>query len=287
MISYPSFVLRSLNSENSPPEAPVPLNEAFALDFQGEAGLHMAGGGESFESLTTGFSWLPERDFRVTFRYELRDAGGVGQAVSANVVGQATRDITLLARLASTSASQRGQEDGALSFMGGAALRPRGHDRVGLFLYWSRQDQRQDVPGRDDVRTRTDTVSADSIFQVSPRIRYFLKAALAFSEDKPDGLPGVTTTTTLVQNRLEYRIGRRWDVTGEFRSVYLWQGHLSRVHLATEGGFWLNSGMRIGLGYAVALSRALAGEPAVTGGGFYLNLTSSANPILDLLRGAL
>ena len=118
----------------------------------------------------------------------------------------------------------------------------------------------------------------------SPRVSLFGRAALSYSTDQPAGLPSVSTTTTLAQARMEYRIGRRWDVAGEVRDVTLWQDHLRRDSLGLEWGFWANEEIRIGLGYGFTGSRPLEGEDTATRSGFYPNLTTKMNRILELRR---
>jgi len=263
----------------------LPAGDELSVDFRGEAGLKVAGPGDSFESLSSGLSWLPRENFRATFRYELRNADGFGQTFSAGAVGKPTEDMTLLARLEASDASQRGQDTTVVNFLGGLALRPLKRDDYGLLFAWKRSDRRQGGSGTgDEVRTRSDTLSADGVFEFTPRVRYFARAALTFSTDTPAGLPAVATTTTLAQSRLEYRLGRRWDVAGEVRDVFLWQDDLRRDSLGLECGFWASQDLRVGLGYGFTGSRPLEGEDPSIQQGFYFNLTTKLNRILELLK---
>jgi hypothetical protein len=263
----------------------LPVNEALSVDFRGEAGLRVAGPGNSFESVSSGLSWLPRESFRATFRYELRNASGFGQTVTAAAVGKPGDDVTLLARLDASDASQLGRATTMLDFLGGLALRPLKRDDFGLLFSWRRRDQRQGGLGPGDaVRTLSDTLSADGVFEFTPRVRYFARGALTFTTDAPPGLPSVATTTTLAQSRLEYQVGRRWDVAGEVRDVTLWQADLRRDSLGLEGGFWATADIRIGLGYGFTSSKPLEGEDPSIQRGFYLNLTTKLNRILELLK---
>jgi len=261
----------------------LPVKETLSVDFRGEAGLSVDGPGQTFESLSTGLSWLPNERLRTTLRYELRDAAGFGQTLTASAVGKPGDDVTLLARLTASDARQSGQDSTKVSLMTGLAWRPLRRDDFGLLFAWNHRDHKQGGQV-DRVRTLSDTLSADGVLELSRRARWFGKIALSFADDKPSGLPSVSTTTTLVQSRLEYRLGRRWDVAVEVREHYLWEDSLRRDHLGMECGFWATENLRVALGYAFTGADPLEGSETVTRSGLYLNLTSKLNGILDLLR---
>jgi uncharacterized repeat protein (TIGR01451 family) len=263
----------------------LPVSEELSVDVRGEAGLRVAGSGDDFESLSSGLSWLPREDFRATFRYELRSADGFGQTVSAAAVGKPGEDVTLVARLAASDASQMGRDTTVVDFLGGLALRPLHRDDYGLLFAWKRSDRRQGGLGPGgDVRTLSDTYSADGVLEFTPRVRFFGRMALTDTTDTPPGLPAVATTTTLAQSRLEYQLGRRWDVAGEVRDVILWQTDLRRDSLGLECGFWATGDLRLGLGYGFTSSKPLETEDPSIKQGFYFNLTTKLNRILELLR---
>jgi len=164
-------------------------------------------------------------------------------------------------------------------------VRPLRRDDFGLLFTWNRRDRRQSGEGPgDEVRTLSDTLATDTVFEFTQRLRAFGKAALTHTTDQPAGLPVVSTTTTLGQGRLEYRIGRRWDLAGEVRDVTLWQDRLRRDSFGLEWGFWANEDFRVGLGYGFTGSRVLEGADTQVRRGFYLNLATKMNRILDLLR---
>jgi hypothetical protein len=200
-------------------------------------------------------------------------------------VGKPSEDVTLLARLEVSDASQNGQGTTLVDLLSGLAVRPLKHDGYGVLFSLHHRDQRQGnlAPG-NQVRVLTDTLSADSVFQMTPNTRFFAKGALTYSQDEPLGLPMVPTTTTLFQSRLEYRFGKYFDAAGEVRNVIQWQDSLHRNSLALEWGFWAIEDLRIGLGYGFTQSVALEGTDESIKDGFYLNLTAKVNAILDLLR---
>jgi hypothetical protein len=261
----------------------LPVKETLSVDFRGEAGLSLDGPGDTFESLSTGLSWLPNDRLRTTLRYELRDAAGFGQTLTAAAVGKPGDDITMLARLTASDARQSGQGTTKVHLMTGLAWRPLLRDDFGLLFAWNHRDHKQGSHD-DDVRTLSDTLSADGVLELSRRARWFGKLAFSYADDKPSGLPSVSTTTTLVQSRLEYRLGGRWDVAAEVREHYLWQDSLRRDHLGIECGFWATGDLRVALGYAFTGADPLQGAETATQNGLYLNLTSKMNGILELLR---
>jgi len=265
--------------------ARFPVSDTLSVDARAEAGLHATGPGESFESVSTGVAWLPFENLRATLRYELRNMDGLGQTLVGGAVGKPSEDVTLLARLEVSDASQNGQGTTLVDLLAGLAVRPLKRDGYGALFSWHHRDQRQGnlAPG-NQVRVLTDTLSADSVFQLTPNTRFFAKGALTYSQDEPLGLPMVPTTTTLFQSRLEYRFGKYFDAAGEVRNVILWQDSLHRNSLGLEWGIWALEDLRIGLGYGFTQSVALEGTDESIKEGFYLNLSAKMNAILDLLR---
>ena len=264
----------------------LPVNDTLALDFQGEAGLGVEGPGDSFTSLSTGLAWLPRENFRGTLRYELRDAAGFGQTLSASAVGKPADDLTLLAQLTASDASQSGQDTTKVNLLAGLALRPLDRDDFGLLFSWRHRDQKQSGNGPgDDVRSLTDTLSADGVLEITPRLSWFGRVALSYNEDRPAGRASLSTTTSLLQSRLMQRLGRRWDVAGEVRTVYLWEDSLSRNHLGIEAGFWVHPDLRVAVGYGFIRSDPLEGAESATGSGIYVTVSTKLNRILKLLEG--
>ena len=262
-----------------------PLSDTLSADARAEAGLHASGPGESFESVSGGIAWLPMENLRATLRYELRNMDGLGQTLVGGAVGKPNEDLTLLARLEVSDASQNGEGTTLVDWLGGLAVRPLKHDGYGLLFSWHHRDQRQGnlAPG-NQVRVLTDTLSADSVFQLTEKTRFFAKGALTYSQDEPLGLPTVPTTTTLFQSRLEYRFGKYFDAAGEIRNVILWQDSLHRNSLGLEWGIWALQDLRVGLGYGFTQSVALEGADESIKSGVYLNISAKVNAILDLLR---
>jgi hypothetical protein len=262
----------------------LPVNDTFALDVTGEAGLHVTGQGESFKSLSSGFTWFPREALKTTFRYEVLNANGIGQTVTAGALGKPNDDLTLLARLTASDASQFGRGTTEVRFLGGLALRPLRRDDFGLLFTWERNDRRQNGPAiADNVRTRTDTVSTDGVVDLTAKLHFFGKVALSFVSDTPAALPTVSTTVSLGQTRLQYRFARRWDVAGEIRDLRPWDDDLRRDSFGTEVGFWATQDLRVGVGYGYTASKPIEGHEAAVQDGFYFNLTTKVHRILRLL----
>jgi hypothetical protein len=262
-----------------------PVTESLSVDARAEAGFHAAGPGESFESISTGVTWLPVEAFRATLRYELRNMDGLGQTLAGGAVGKPSDDITLLTRVEVSDASQNGQDTTLVDILTGMALRPLKRDDYGLLFAWRHRDQRQGSSGPgNQVRVLTDTLSTDAVFQLTPKVRCFGRAALTYSHDEPLGLPEVGTTTTLAQARLEYRFRKYFDLAGEARNVMLWQESLHRNSFGMELGVWALDQLRVGFGYGITQSRVLEGADESLQDGFYVNFSAKADAILDLIR---
>src|SRR4030095_7721160 len=99
-------------------------SETLSVDARGEAGYHASGPGESFESVSTGIVWIPVEQLRATLRYELRNMDGLGQTLAGGAVGKPSDDVTLLARVEASDASQDGQGTTLVDTLAGVGAEP-------------------------------------------------------------------------------------------------------------------------------------------------------------------
>jgi uncharacterized repeat protein (TIGR01451 family) len=264
----------------------IPVSDTLSLELGFERGFHVAGDGESFNSLTGGFGWTPVEDFRATARYEFRDRGGVGQLLSFGAAGRLRPGITTMARLQWAGGNFGGRSGSSLDAMAALAIRPLESDRVGLLFSYNHRSIFQDdadeltLPLRD----RIDSISADGYFQATSSLELYGRFALRFNANGQPDLPFVSTLTYLTQGRIQYRLSRRFDFAAEARLLMQPSSGTQRSVYGTELGFWAMPDLRLGVGY----NFTRAGEPEGTRSGlnarrgFYFTISSKLSNLFDL-----
>jgi uncharacterized repeat protein (TIGR01451 family) len=264
----------------------IPVSDTLSLELGFERGFHMAGDGESFDSLTAGFGWTPVEDFRATARYEFRDRGGVGQLLAFGAAGRLSQGITTMARLQYARGNFGGRSGSSLDAMAALALRPLASDRIGLLFSYNHRSifQEDGDEATLPLRDRIDSISADGYFQATAALELYGRFALRFNANGQPDLPFVSTLTYLTQGRVQYRLSRRFDWAGEVRLLLQPSSGTQRSVFGTELGFWVLPDLRVGAGY----NFTRAGEPAgVRSGlparrGFYFTVSSKLSNLFDL-----
>src|SRR5207249_2918612 len=82
----------------------IPVREHFNVEFGAERGQLLTGNDRSFNAGSLGFSWLPEKNFRTSTRYELRNLDGTGQIFTTGAAGRLSDGLTFLGRFQYSSA---------------------------------------------------------------------------------------------------------------------------------------------------------------------------------------
>ncbi|HEY0407068.1 MAG TPA: SdrD B-like domain-containing protein [Pyrinomonadaceae bacterium] len=264
----------------------IPVSDTLALEVGFERGFHLAGDGESFNSLTGGFAWTPVEDFRATARYEFRDRNGLGQLLAFGAAGRIRPGLTTMARLQYARGNFGGRNGSSLDGMAAIALRPLSTDRVGLLFSYNHRSIFQDDNDNATLplRDRIDSLSADGYFQATSALELYGRFALRLNANGQPDLPYVSTLTYLTQGRVQYRLTRRFDWAVEARLLMQPSSGTQRAVYGTELGFWVMPDLRVGGGY----NFTRAGEPAGarTGlparRGFYFTISSKLSNLFDL-----
>lgn len=273
--SSDSFAIVGLNHR-------LPLKKTFAFDFGYERGFHIAGTQKSFNNIHFGTNWTPSDSFKASARYELRDRQGLGQSFSVGAAGILKKGWTTLARFqfgkVSFNERQNRILDGHFSF----AVRPHDTDRYGmLFSYNYRNSFLSGRSGEAPTRLRADILSADAFYQFNPRLQFYMRTAAKVSGDGNQALPFASTSTFLVQNRIQYLLTNSFDVAGEMRTIFQPAAKSVRQNYGLEAGYWLNSDLRFGVGYNF---RKMS-EPNLANnsrGGIYFTVTTKLSNIFNL-----
>lgn len=264
----------------------IPVSDTLAVEVGFERGFHLAGDGESFDSLTGGFSWTPVEDFRATARYEFRDRNGLGQLLAFGAAGRISRGMTTMARIQYARGNFGGRDGSSLDAMAALAIRPLSTDRVGLLFSYNHRSIFQDDGDNATLplRDRIDSISADGYFQATSALELYGRFALRLNANGQPDLPYVSTLTYLTQARVQYRLTRRFDWAVEARLLLQPSSGTQRSVYGTELGFWALPDLRIGGGY----NFTRAGEPEGSRfglparRGFYFTISSKLSNLFDV-----
>jgi hypothetical protein len=260
------------------------LTKQVALDLGYERGFHLAGKGESFNSLHAGFQWTPVEGFRTTARYELRDRGGRGSVFTVGAAGRIGDNVTTLARLQLAESGFGGRGSSALSAQAALAWRPLHTDRVGLlFSYTRRSVEQEGVEGKDGTRDVADVLSSDAYYQATSDLELYGRFALKFSDTGTPDLAPVSSLTYLMQGRAAYRLGRYFDLAAETRQLFGVSSGTRRTSYGAEVGYWVLPDLRLGGGYNWTAAREPVADTFVRGrSGFYFTISSKLSNLFDL-----
>jgi uncharacterized repeat protein (TIGR01451 family) len=263
----------------------LPINKELSLELGFERGFHMAGNGESFNSVTVGLGWQPTKDFRSSARYEFRDRAGAGQLLAFGAAGRIRENITALSRFQFSRTAFEGRHGSSLEGTAALAYRPLKSDRAGLLFSFTHRSRIQDAVAGSSVETsdRLDSLITDGYFQATDRLEIYGRLALRLSANGQADLPFVSTFTYLTQGRAQYRLTPRFDWAVEMRRLTQPSSGTSRSVYGSEVGFWALPDLRVGLGYNFSAKREPAGfSPLPSKSGFYFTLTSKLSSLFDL-----
>jgi len=262
----------------------LPISKELSLELGFERGFHLAGEGESFNSASLGFSWLPAADFRANARYEFRDRAGRGQLVALGAAGRLGDGITTLGRLQFSRSGFEGRDASTLEGMLALAIRPLKSDRAGLlFSYTHRSLAQEGADESGETTDRIDSLATDGYYQVTKDLELYGRFALRFNANSQPGLPFTSTLTYLSQGRVQYRLTPRFDWAGEARFLMQPSSGTSRSVYGTELGFWAMADLRLGVGYNFTMAEEPGGamlSPARRG--FYFTISSKLSNLFDL-----
>ncbi|HEV2705704.1 MAG TPA: SdrD B-like domain-containing protein [Pyrinomonadaceae bacterium] len=265
------------------------LTKELSLDLAYERGIHLAGEGESFNSMSFGFGWQPTDNFRSNARYELRDRGGMGSILTFGAAGRLADNLTTLGRVQLSRAGFGGRDTSSLSATAALAWRPLHTDRAGLLFSYTRRDLTQETTTGTGgalsglTHDRSDSLSSDMYLQATRDLELYGRFALKFSDAGTPELAPVSTLTYMAQGRAAYRFARYLDAAGELRLLDQPSSRTRRTSFGTELGFWVLPDLRVGGGY----NWTGASEPSgglIVGGrrGFYFNISSKLSNLFDL-----
>lgn len=264
----------------------LPLTKTLAIDFGLERGMHLAGAGSAFTTGSAGFSWTPNANFRSSAKFDLRNQDGrLARIISLGAAGRVTEGITTLVRFQTSRAMFGKSENSSTDITGAAAFRPLHTDRYALLFSYNRRsfEQRGETLATP-TRDRQDTLSTDGLIEVKPGLEVYAKLALRFSDNGGPELLRASTTTFLVQGRVQKKVTEQIDVAIETRWLSQPVTGTSKQTVAAEVGYWVMRDLRVAAGY----NFTKAHEPnsdAVWGNkrGAYVTISSKLSRLFNLI----
>ena len=261
----------------------LPVTKQLSLEAGFERGFHLLGPNQSFNSVTAGFGWTPNSDFRASARYEYRDRGGVGKLFTVGAAGRLTSGITALSRFQLSRGSFEGRSTASTEGMAALAIRPLESDRFGLLFSYEHRSMTQTPLRLSPTRDRLDSLSTDAYHQLTRRLELYGHFALRLTANGQPDLPFVSTTSYLAQARAQYLMTSRLDWAIETRLLFQPSSHTSRTTYATELGFWVLPDLRVAGGYNFTGAQEPAGSNVLPRRrGFYFTISTKLSHLFDL-----
>jgi hypothetical protein len=260
------------------------LTKELSLDLGYERGFHLAGTGQSFNNLHFGFGWTPTEDFRATARYEMRDRGGLGSALTLGAAGRLADNITTMARVQFARAGLAGRDSSSFSAQAALAWRPLHSDDAGLlFSYTRRETSQTGTGGLGDNYERADVISSDGYYQLTKNFELYGRFALRYGADGTAELVRVSSLAYLAQGRAVYRLGRYFDAALETRQMFAPSSGTRRNSYGAELGYWVVPDLRLGGGYNLTSASETGGAAILNARrGFYFTISSKLSNLFDL-----
>ncbi len=264
----------------------LPINKKVALELGYERAFHLAGQGESYNNFTFGANWLPDEDFRSSFRYELRDRNGFGQLFSLGAAGRLKPGWTTLGNFQYGDIDFNGRKNTIVNGQLALAIRPHDTDKYGVLLSYKHRESffaTTEDGTQNDISH--DIFSVDGFHQTTRRLELYGRFATKFTADETPKLPYAYNLSLLSQGRARYQLTRSFDIAGEGRFLYQPYSGSSNRWFGIEGGYWATPELRLAGGYNFSRSKEVLGfnnNNVFDRDGFYFSISSKLSRMFDL-----
>ncbi len=241
------------------------------------------GGGDSY---SVGLEYTDNPDFQASARYEYRtSSAGSNTVITAGALGKISPALTALVRYQQANASNQkliGLGD-TINFKVGLAYRDPKSDKFNALLSYQYRKNPSTIP--DTILFGSGTGSEDTTFALeavyAPNWQWEFYGKYAFRNSTSylaNDLVG-TTMVNLAQMRATYRLGYKWDLTGEAR--FITQPNYSETGFLAEIGYYLSPDLRLAAGYAFGKVNDRDFTGTRSAGGPYIGFTLKLNQLLD------
>jgi len=241
------------------------------------------GGGDSY---SIGLEYTKNPNFKASARYEHRtSAGGTNTVITAGASGKISPALTGLVRYQQASASNQqliGLADTA-DFKVGLAYRNPNSDKFNALLSYEYRKNPSTIPDTillgSGTGSEDSTLAVEAIYAPNWQWEFYGKYALRNSTSYLASDLAGTSMINLAQLRVTYRLGYKWDLTGEARWIsqqnYLETGFLAGI------GYYLSPNLRLAVGYAFGKVDDIGFSGTRSAGGPYIGLTLKVNELFD------
>lgn len=239
------------------------------------------------DSYSVGLDYTDNPDFKASARAEYRNSeAGNNLVLAAAAAGKITPSLTALVRYQQANFSNQlitGLSD-TINLKLGMAYRNPNDDKFNALVRYEFRQNPSTTP--DSLLFGTGTganahlVALEAIYAPDWRWEFYGKFGLRSTRSYlARDLIG-TNAITLAQFRTSYRLGYRWDLTGEVRWLGQSQTGYEELGYSLEAGYYLTPNLRIGAGYSFggAYDRDLGDR---TKGGFFVGINLKLNDLFE------
>lgn len=264
----------------------LPIGKAFSLEVGYERAFHIKGDGSSYNNFVLGGNWVPDENFRTSFRYELRDRDGFGQLFSLGAAGKIKPGWTTMGRFQYGDIDYNGRRNEVMNGELALAIRPHNTDRYGILLsYKHRENLFSSGTETTPTELRSDLFSVDGFHQTTSRLEFYGKFAAKYQSDRTPSVPFANNLNYLAQGRAQYMLTNWLDVAAEGRFTYSPYSGGSSRWLGVEGGYWATPDLRIAGGYNFSTMNDAYGfndNGVFNRGGFYISVSTKISKFFNL-----
>ncbi|MEB3294828.1 MAG: porin, partial [Synechococcales bacterium] len=242
-------------------------------------------GGDNF---SVGIEYTDSPNFNASARIDHRSSStGRNTVISASANGKLSPSLTAMLRYQQANAANQtltGLGDSKTLRLG-LAYRDPHDDRLNALLRYEYRKNPATTP--ETILFGTGTGSEEHLFALeglyapSWQWEFYGKFGLRNSRTYlAQDLVG-TSTITLAQARATYRLGYRWDLTGEARWINQPSAGFSESAFLAELGYYLTPNLRVAAGYSFGRVNDRDFDGSRSAGGPYLGLTVKINELFN------
>jgi len=239
------------------------------------------------DSYSVGLEYTDNPDFKASARAEYRNSSaGDNLVLSAAAAGKLSPSFTALVRFQQANFANQtvtGLSD-TINLKLGMAYRDPASDVFNALLRYEFRQNPSSTPSSLLIGSGTGEtdhlIALEAIYAPSWRWEFYGKFALRSAKSYlAQDLIG-TNAISLAQFRSSYRLGYRWDITGEVRWISQTQSGFDEIGYVIEAGYYLTPNLRLGVGYSFggAYDRDLGNR---TKGGPFIGLSLKLNDLFE------
>ncbi|MBD1824700.1 TonB-dependent receptor [Cyanobacteria bacterium FACHB-DQ100] len=243
---------------------------------------------ESGDNYSIGLEYSDESRFQASARFERRtSSAGANTVISAGAAGKISPALTALFQYQQANAANQALVglDDTKTLRLGLAYRDPNDDRFNALLRYEYRKNPSTIPDTilfgSGTGTTENLFALEAIYAPNWRWEFYGKFALRESTSYLASDLAGTSTVTLAQGRMVYRLGYRWDVAAEGRWIGQSTTGFNELGWALEAGYYLTPDLRLSAGYSFgrANDRDFTGSRSTSG--LYVGVTLKVNELFN------